>query len=103
MFKLRAATSIGGVAGGSELECLKNWVGTPDKGKILGVRPTGQGWRLFWGYNDPPRLSAWLCQLCASYILSVCGLSMPRAGRSFISTLNAAFVLELRLLRVPKD
>lgn len=73
MFKLRAATSIGGVAGGSELECPQNWVGTPDKGKILGVRPTGQGWRLFWGYNDPLRLPAWLCPLCASYILSVCG------------------------------
>lgn len=42
-----------------------------DKGKILGGRPTGQGWRLFWGYNDPPRLPAWLCPLCASSILSV--------------------------------
>lgn len=82
MFKLRA-TSIGRVTGGSELEFLKNWVGTSDKGKILGERLTGQGWRLFWGYNDPPRLPAWLCPLCASSILSVCGAEHAQSRQVF--------------------
>lgn len=95
MFKLRA-TSIGGVTGGSELESLKNWVGISDKGKMLVTH-----WRLlFRGNNEPHRLTAG--SVPASYPVSV-GQACPEQADVSHPPLNAAFVLELRQLRVPKD
>ena len=99
MFKLRAST--GGVAGGSELEFLKNCPLTKERYKVTNPLDKAGGYSgtimILLGC-----LIGSACSVPAPYSV-FCGLSMPRAGRSFTSILNAAFVLELRLLRVPRD